>query len=156
MRVVLLAVAVGLVLTGSPAYAAEERSAVAVADRAGAPREMLQQLEKLAGRPLGEVQRVLAVDAGKVELTAEQAERLVAGGEVDGVKVLGTVPGGKDVLDTTFTDLSDGTFDGPGEVAPFRSALIFGGYLPEGREWCLTMCISMGRTVAECVLLSRS
>ncbi|GAA1420526.1 hypothetical protein ACFQZ4_06955 [Catellatospora coxensis] len=156
MRVVLAAVAVGLVLAGSPAYAGEDRPTVAVADQAGAPREMLEQLAKVAGRPLGEVQRVLAVDAGKVELTAEQAERLVAGGEVDGVKVLGTMPGGKDLLGTTFTDLSDGAFDGPGEVAPFRSALIFGGYLPDGREWCLTMCISTGRSVAECVLLSRS
>ncbi|MBB5873539.1 ABC-type glycerol-3-phosphate transport system substrate-binding protein [Allocatelliglobosispora scoriae] len=148
--------AAGLAFVGAaaPAAAATEPT-VTVADRPGAPGEALGQLAKLTGSSLGTVERVVVVDADGVRLTAKQVEALAAGAELDGVKVLGVVPGSKDVLGTTLTDLSDGTYDGPGGIAAFRSALIFASYDGETREWCLTMCISMGRTVAQCILLSR-
>jgi hypothetical protein len=144
-----------LAVTNSASYAADGDPTVTVADRPGAPREALQQLEKMSGSPLGTLDRVLAVDAGGARLTGGQAEALVAGKEVDGVMVLGVMPGSQDVLDTTMFDLSDGAYDGPRSGESFTSALIFATYVPEGREWCLTMCISTGRTVAECILLSR-
>lgn len=144
-----------LAVTNIASYAADGDPTVTVADRPGAPREMLQQLEKVAERPLGTLDKVMAVDAGGARLTGAQVEALVAGGEVDGVKVLGVMPGSQDVLDTTMTDLSDGAYDGPRSGETFTSALIFATYLPEGREWCLTMCIASGKTVRECILLSR-
>ncbi|HCT78863.1 MAG TPA: hypothetical protein DGG94_05970 [Micromonosporaceae bacterium] len=145
----------GLVLSGATSYAADGDPTVVVADRPGAPGEMLHQLEKVTGRPLGTLDKVMAVDSGGVRLTGKEVEALAAGSDVAGVKVLGVMPGSKDILDTTMTDLSDGAYDGPRGSEAFGSALIFASYVPEGREWCLTMCISTGRSVVECILLSR-
>ncbi len=155
----------GLVLSGCASNAADGDPTVVdptvvdptvvVADQPGAPREMLHQLEKLTGRPLGTLDKVMAVDSGGVVLTGKEVEALAAGSDVDRVKVLGVVPGSEDILDTTMTDLSDGAYDGPHGSESFKSALIFASYVPEGRQWCLTMCISRGRTVVECILLSR-
>jgi hypothetical protein len=141
-----------LSVTNVASYAADGDPTVVVADRPGSPRDMAQQLEKLTGRPLGTLDRVMAVDTGGARLTGAQVEALAAGGEIDGVKVLGEMPGSKEILDTTMFDLSDGTYDGPtsGEFA--TAGVIFIHSVP-GREWCLTMCMSTGRTFRECVLL---
>jgi hypothetical protein len=97
---------------------------------------------------------VLAVDAGGRDLTVDQLEALVAGEEVDGVKVVGAMPGGRDILDTTMADLADGVYDGNGDGTA-TSALIFATSVPDGRDWCLTMCIAGGKSVRECILLRR-
>ncbi len=141
-----------LSLTNVASYAADGDPTVVVADRPGAPREMAQQLEKLTGRPLGTLEKVLAVDTGGKRLTGDQVEALAAGGEVDGAKVLGVLPGSKDVLETTIFDLSDGKYDGPVSGESATAGVIFIHSVP-GREWCLTMCMSTGRTLQECIAL---
>jgi hypothetical protein len=144
-----------LAATNTAAFGADADPKVTVQDRPGAPREMLQQLEKLTGHPAGTLKQVTAVDTGGKALTPEQIEALAAGKEPDGVKVLGVMPGSKELLETTISDLSDGTYDGPRDSTElYRSAVVFDLFLP-GYEWCLTICISTGRSVSECIELSR-
>ena len=156
-KTIIAAVAVAvLAATNTAAFGADADPTVTVQDQPGAPRDMLQQLEKLTGRPQGTLKQVMAVDTGGEKLTPEQIEALATGREAKGVKVLGVMPGSKELLDTTISDLSDGTYDGPRDSAElFRSAVVFDLFLP-GYEWCLTICISTGRSVAECIQLSRS
>lgn len=146
-----------LAVTGGLAPAAQGKEGdptVVVTDKPGAPREMLLQLEKLTGRPQGTLDRVVAVDTGGARLTPGQIEAIAAGKDADGVKVLGEMKGGEKLLDTTLADLSDGSFDGRGEADYYRSAVIFDLFVP-GYEWCLTICVSTGRSVSECIQLSR-
>ncbi|WFF00844.1 hypothetical protein [Micromonospora sp. WMMD964] len=152
--IVATALIVGLTASYAPSHAAEDEARTTVTDHPGAPATMLRQLEDLTGRPVGDLDRVLAVDTGGRTLTGDQLEALVAGGEVDGVKVVGTMPGGRDVLGTTMADLADGTFDGTGGGGTATS-LIFASSVPGGREWCLTMCVASGKSVWECLLASR-
>ncbi len=154
MRAAFIATVVAAMLsvTNVASYAADRDPTVVVADRPGAPRDMVQQLEKLTDRSLGTLDKVMAVDTGGARLTGAQVEALAAGGEVDGVKVLGEMPGSQDLLDTTMFDLSDGTYDGPVSGESATSGVIFIYSVP-GREWCLTMCMSTGRTFHECVML---
>jgi hypothetical protein len=152
---IIMAVAAALLaVTNAAGHARDDYPTVTVEDRPGAPREMLQQMGKLTGLPMDTVNGVIAVDTGGERLTAEQAEALAAGKEVDGTKVLGVMRGGEELLDTTMADLSDGTFDGPRGDEFTSSVVLFDGFVP-GYEWCLTMCIASGRTVWDCVLLSR-
>ncbi|MEU7573708.1 hypothetical protein [Micromonospora sp. NPDC049240] len=116
---------------------------------------MLRQFEDLTGRPVGDLDKVLAVDAGGRALTADQMEALVAGEEVDGVKVVGTMPGGRDILGTTMADLADGSYDGTGDGETATTSLIFASSVPGGREWCLTMCVANGKSIWECLLSRR-
>jgi hypothetical protein len=149
-----------LAATNSAAMAKEsgkdaDNPTVTVQDKPGAPRDMLQQLDKLTGER-HTLRQALAVDTGGAKLTYEQAEALAAGKEPDGVKILGVMRDGEKLLDTTMSDLSDGTFDGPRDSSEvFRTVVVYDLFLP-GYEWCLTICISTGRSVAECVRLSRS
>lgn len=124
---------------------------LSVNDRPGAPAAMLQQLERLAGQPLGDLEKVVAVDADGRRLSIDQLEALVAGEDVDGVKVLGTMAGSRELLETTLADLADGEFDGRDGGAT-TSTVMFATRIPEGREWCLTMCIASGKSVYECIL----
>lgn len=156
MRIAIIAAVTAAVLgvANVAAYAEDDYPTVTVNDQPGAPREMLQQLEKLIGQRLDTLNTVMAVDTGGERLTVEQVEALAAGKEIEGAKVLGVMRGSEELLDTTMADLSDGAYDGPREAELLRSAVIFDLFLP-GYEWCLTMCIASGRTVSECVLLSR-
>lgn len=141
-----------LALAYVPSSAEDNLARVTVTDQAGAPGQLLQQLERATGRSLGTLQTVMAVDTAGRELTVDQLEALMSGRAVEGVRVLGSMAGSRDVLGTTMADLADGRFDGTaGEVAP-TTALLFANDIPQGREWCLTMCISGGRTVMECIL----
>lgn len=144
--------ATALAIGWVPSAAADGEASVTVTDQPGAPGEMLQQLERLTGRPVGTLEKVVAVDTAGQSLTIDQAAALVAGEEVDGVRVLGTMPGSQDLLDTTMADLSDGWYDGPGDAETSTSTLLFATSIPDGREWCLTMCIASGKTVRECIL----
>ena len=116
---------------------------------------MLQRFEEMTGRPVGDLDTVLAVDTGGRNLSVDQLEALVAGKEVDGVKVLGAMSGGRDILATTMADLADGVYDGTGDSGTATSSLLFASSTPEGREWCLTMCMASGKSFWECVLSRR-
>jgi hypothetical protein len=148
--------AVALVLSGVPAYAADSPPTVTVIDKPGAPGEMLQQMAKLMQRPEGTLEKVIAVDPGTVQLTVKDVEALAAGADVPGVKVLGVMAGGKELLATTMSDLSDGKYDGPRDSAetPGSVMIFMDGVFDYG--WvCLTMCISYGHSVSECMGMTR-
>ncbi|MEU7655315.1 hypothetical protein AB0C42_29010 [Micromonospora taraxaci] len=152
--IVTTALIVGLTASYAPSHAAEDEARTTVTDHPGAPGTMLRQLEDLTGRPVGDLDTVLAVDTGGRNLTDDQLEALVAGKEVDGVTVVGTMPGSRDILGTTMADLADGTYDGSGDSGTATS-LIFASSVPGGRNWCLTMCVASGKSVWECLLASR-
>ncbi|MGW3787671.1 hypothetical protein ACWD5Z_24015 [Micromonospora chokoriensis] len=152
--IVTTALIVGLAASYAPSHAAEDEARTTVTDHPGAPGTMLRQLEDLTGRPVGDLDKVLAVDTGGRNLTDDQLEALAAGREVDGVKVVGTMPGSRDILGTTMADLADGTYDGSGDSGTATS-LIFASSVPGGRNWCLTMCVASGKSVWECLLASR-
>ncbi|MBQ1020924.1 hypothetical protein KBX71_24030 [Micromonospora sp. D93] len=150
--IVTTALIVGLTASYAPSQAAEGGEArTTVTDHPGAPGTMLQQFEDLTGRPVGDLDTVLAVDTGGRNLTGDQLEALAAGKEVDGVKVVGTIPGSRDVLGATMADLADGAYDGKGDSGTATS-LLFASSTPDGREWCLTMCVASGKTIWECLL----
>src|SRR5687768_2977673 len=96
-----------------PSQADDIGARVTLTDQPGAPAEVLQRLEMQTGRPVGTLTRVLAVDTAGQNLTADQFAALATGREVDGVRVLGVMPGGPELLGTTLADLSDGSYDGP-------------------------------------------
>lgn len=150
--IVTAALIVGLAASYTPSQAAEGEARTTVTDQPGAPGMMLQRFEDLTGQSVGDLDKVLAVDAGGRNLTVDQLEALVAGEEVDGVKVVGTMPGGRGILDTTMADLADGVYDGKGDSETATSSLLFATSVPGGREWCLTMCIAAGKSVRECML----
>ncbi|MFE9206778.1 hypothetical protein [Micromonospora sp. NPDC007230] len=112
---------------------------------------MLREIERLAGQPLGDLDKVVAVDTGERLLTVDQLEALVAGEEIEGVQVLGSMSGRPEMLDTTLADLADGAFDGR-DGGGATSTVLFATSVPESREWCLTMCIASGKSVHECIL----
>ncbi|MET8040368.1 hypothetical protein ABZU25_05815 [Micromonospora sp. NPDC005215] len=145
---------VGLTASYAPSQAAEDEARTTVTDHPGAPGTMLQRFEDLTGQPVGDLDAVLAVDAGGRDLTRDQLAALVAGEQVDGVKVVGTMPGSRKLLGTTMADLADGAYDGRGDGGTATS-LLFASSTPDGREWCLTMCIASGKTVWECILSRR-
>jgi hypothetical protein len=116
---------------------------------------MLQRLADQAGQPVGDLDKVLAVDVGGRSLTVDQVEALVAGEHVDGVRVVGAMPGGGSILDTTMADLADGVHDGKGDPGAATSSLLFATSVPGRWGWCLTMCASSGKTIWECLRLSR-
>ncbi|MEU8255114.1 hypothetical protein AB0C06_12725 [Micromonospora inaquosa] len=153
--IVTTALIVGLTASYAPSQAAEGDARTTITDHQGAPGTMLQQFEELTGRPVGDLDKVLAVDTGGRNLTGDQLEALATGKEVDGVKVVGTIPGNRDVLGTTMADLADGAYDGRGDSGTATS-LLFASSTPDGREWCLTMCVASGKTVWECLHLRRT
>ncbi|MFG1838061.1 hypothetical protein ACGFH8_06445 [Micromonospora sp. NPDC049175] len=154
VTIVTTALIVGLTASYAPSQAAEDEARTTVTDHPGAPGTMLQRFEELTGRPVGDLDTVLAVDAGGRDLTSDQLTALVAGERVDGVTVVGTMPGSRDLLGTTMADLADGAYDGRGDGGTATS-LLFASSTPDGREWCLTMCIASGKTVWECILSRR-
>jgi hypothetical protein len=145
----------GLATSYAPSRAAEGDTRTTVTDQPGAPGMMFQRFEDLTGQPAGDLDKVLAIDAGGRSLTVDQLEALVAGEEVDDVKVVGTMPGARDILDTTMADLADGTYDGKGDSGTATSSLLFATSVPDGREWCLTMCVASGKSVWECIMSRR-
>ncbi|MFE9191267.1 hypothetical protein ACFYL6_16810 [Micromonospora sp. NPDC007208] len=153
--IVTAALIVGLTASYAPSQAADGEARTTVTDHPGAPGTMLRQFEDLTGRPVGDLDKVLAVDTGGRNLTGDQLEALAAGKEVDGVKVVGTIPGSRDVLGTTMADLADGAYDGRGDNGTATS-LLFASSTPDGREWCLTMCVASGKSVWECLLSRRT
>ncbi|MFI6233897.1 hypothetical protein ACIBD9_10115 [Micromonospora sp. NPDC050784] len=153
--IVTTALIVGLTASYAPSQAADGEARTTVTDHPGAPGTMLQQFEDLTGRPVGDLDKVLAVDTGGRNLTGDQLEALAAGKEVDGVKVVGTIPGSRDVLGTTMADLADGAYDGRGDNGTATS-LLFASSTPDGREWCLTMCVASGKSIWECLLSRRT
>ncbi|MEU8169433.1 hypothetical protein AB0B97_23375 [Micromonospora sp. NPDC049004] len=155
VTVVTAALVVALVASYAPSHAADDAARQTVTDQPGAPGIMFQRFEEMTGQPVGDLDTVLAVDTGGRTLTADQLEALVAGREVDGVTVLGAMSGGRDVLDTTMADLADGVYDGRGDSGTATSSLLFASSTPEGREWCLTMCMASGKSFWECVLSRR-
>ncbi|MET8084700.1 hypothetical protein [Micromonospora sp. NPDC005237] len=148
--VVTVALVVGLVASYAPSHAAEDTARTTVTDQPGAPGMMLRQFEDLTGQPVGDLDTVLAVDAGGRDLTADQLAALVAGEKVDGVTVVGAMPGGREILGTTMADLADGVYDGRGDSGT-ATALLFASSVPGGREWCLTMCMASGKSYWECI-----
>ncbi|MGC4836849.1 hypothetical protein ACLQ3D_20335 [Micromonospora vinacea] len=153
--IVTTALIVGLTASYAPSQAAEGDARTTITDHPGAPGTMLQQFEDLTGRPVGDLDKVLAVDPGGRNLTGDQLAALAAGKQVDGVKVVGTIPGSRDVLDTTMADLADGAYDGRGDGGTATS-LLFASSTPDGREWCLTMCVASGKSIWECLLSRRT
>ncbi|MEV0214217.1 hypothetical protein [Micromonospora sp. NPDC050695] len=153
VTIVTAALIVGLTASYAPSQAAEDQARTTITDQPGAPGSMLHQFEDLTGRPVGDLDTVLAVDTGGRNLTVDQLDALVAGREVDGVTVLGAMSGGRDILDTTMADLADGVYDGRGDTP--TSSLLFASSTPDGREWCLTMCMASGKSFWECVLSRR-
>ncbi|MEU8155604.1 hypothetical protein AB0B94_18235 [Micromonospora sp. NPDC048986] len=153
--IVTTALIVGLTASYAPSQAAEGEARTTITDHPGAPGTMLRQFEDLTGRPVGDLDKVLAVDTGGRTLTGDQLEALAAGKEVDGVTVVGTIPGGRDVLGTTMADLADGAHDGSGDSGTATS-LLFSSSTPDGREWCLTMCVASGKTIWQCLLSRRT
>ena len=143
----------GLGTLSAPSHAAGGDARTTVTDGPGAPGKVLQQLEKESGKPVGDLAKVLAVDTGGRSLTGDELELLAAGKEVEGVKVLGTMSGDKGILDTTMADLADGVYDGGGGTP--TGSVLFASYTPEGREWCLTMCMASGKSFWECVMSRR-
>ncbi|WP_326549408.1 hypothetical protein [Micromonospora sp. NBC_01813] len=151
--IIVAATVIGLGAPPAPSLAAEGDSETTVADGPGAPGKMFEQLEKASGEPVGDLGKVLAIDTGGRSLTADEQELLVAGKEVEGVKVLGAISGDRSILDTTMADLADGVYDGGGGTP--TGSLLFASYIPDGREWCLTMCMAYGRSFWECVMSRR-
>ncbi|MFI5924943.1 hypothetical protein ACIA3K_03065 [Micromonospora sp. NPDC051543] len=151
--VVVVALIVGLVASYAPSRAAEGDARTTVTDQPGAPGTMLRQFEDLTGRGVGDLNTVLAVDTGGRNVTVDEFAALVAGEKVDGVTVLGTMPGGRDILGTTMADLADGGYDGRSGSG---GTLLFASSVPGGREWCLTMCVASGKSVWECLLSRRT
>lgn len=131
-----------------PAHAAASPPTVTVIDRPGAPRAMLHQLEQLAGKPLAPLSKVVAVDTAGKSPTNEQIDALLAGKDVDGIRVLGVIPASEKVLDTTMADLSDGRYDGTGGTTPTALSLVFGAVdpysVPDHRDFCKTVCTFRG------------
>ncbi|MFI6269313.1 hypothetical protein [Micromonospora zamorensis] len=156
VTIITAALIVGLTASYAPSQAAEGEARTTVTDHPGAPGTMLQRFEDLTGRPVGDLDKVLAVDAGGQDLTSDQLAALVAGEKVDGVKVVGTMPGGRDILGTTMADLADGAYDGKGDTATGTTSLIFASSVPGGRDWCLTMCVASGKSIWECLLSRRT
>ncbi|MEV1075203.1 hypothetical protein [Micromonospora parva] len=155
VAVVTTALIVGLTASYAPSQAADDAARTTITDHPGAPGTMLQRFEELTGRPVGDLDKVLAVDTGGRNLTGDELEALASGKEVDGVKVVGTIAGSRDVLGTTMADLADGTYDGAGDGGTATS-LLFASSAPGGREWCLTMCVASGKSVWECLLSRRT
>ncbi|MEU5964318.1 hypothetical protein ABZ777_24200 [Micromonospora parva] len=155
VAVVTTALIVGLTASYAPSQAADDAARTTITDHPGAPGTMLQRFEELTGRPVGDLDKVLAVDTGGRNLTGDELEALAAGKEVDGVKVVGTIAGSRDVLGTTMADLADGTYDGAGDGGTATS-LLFASSAPGGREWCLTMCVASGKSIWECLLSRRT
>ncbi|MER7589479.1 hypothetical protein ABTW72_18285 [Micromonospora sp. NPDC127501] len=153
--IVTTALIIGLTASYAPSQAAEGEARTTITDHPGAPGAMLHQLEDLTGRPVGDLDKVLAVDTGGRTLTGDQLAALAAGKEVDGVKVVGTIPGSRDVLGTTMADLADGAYDGSGDSGTATS-LLFASSTSDGREWCLTMCVASGKTIWQCLLSRRT
>ncbi|GLZ60248.1 MULTISPECIES: hypothetical protein [Micromonospora] len=153
--VVTAALIVGLTASYAPSQAAEDEARTTITDQPGAPGMMFQRFEELTGHPVGDLDKVLAVDTGGRNLTGDQLEALVAGKEVDGVTVVGTIAGSRGVLATTMADLADGTYDGTGDSGTATS-LLFASSAAGGREWCLTMCVASGKSVWECLLSRRT
>lgn len=153
--IVTTALIVGLTASYAPSQAAEGEARTTITDHPGAPGTMLQQFEDLTGRPVGDLDKVLAVDTGGRTLTGDQLAALAAGKEVEGVTVVGTIPGSRDVLGTTMADLADGAYDGSGDSGTATS-LLFSSSTPDGREWCLTMCVASGKTIWQCLLSRRT
>jgi hypothetical protein len=135
---------------GGPSHA-DGLARVTIVDQPGAPAEALRLMEIQTGRPVGTVTRVLAVDTAGQSLTAGQFAALVAGREVEGVRVLGVMPGSPDLLGTTLADLSDGSYDGPGDDGASGVTVVFASDVPEYREWCLTMCMASLKSLQECI-----
>ncbi|MEU1396777.1 hypothetical protein ABZ403_12050 [Micromonospora zamorensis] len=156
VTIITTALIVGLTASYAPSQAAEGGARTTVTDHPGAPGTMLQRFEDLTGRPVGDLDKVLAVDAGGRDLTSDQLAALVAGEKVDGVKVVGTMPGGRDILGATMADLADGAYDGKGDTATGTTSLIFASSVPGGRDWCLTMCVASGKSIWECLLSRRA
>ncbi|MEU8209624.1 hypothetical protein AB0B85_10540 [Micromonospora sp. NPDC049044] len=154
VTIITTALIVGLTASYTPSQAADDEARTTITDHPGAPGTMLQRFESLTGRPVGDLDTVLAVDAGGRNLTGDQLAALVAGERVDGVKVVGRMPGSRDLLGTTMADLADGAYDGKGDSGTATS-LIFASSVPGGRNWCLTMCVASGKSVWECLLSSR-
>jgi hypothetical protein len=151
VAVVAVLAAVSLTVAAVPAGAAGDGARLTIEDGRGAPGQALREIERLAGQPLGDLDKVVAVDTGDTVLTVDQLESVVSGEEIKGVRVLGAMDGRPQLLDTTLTDLADGVFDGrDGGVA--RSTVLFATSVPEGREWCLTMCVASGKSVYDCIL----
>ncbi|MFG1918660.1 hypothetical protein [Micromonospora sp. NPDC048898] len=155
VTIITTALLVGLTASYAPSQAADDEARTTVTDHPGAPGTVRQQFEELTGRPVGDLDRVLAVDTGGRDLTDDQLTALMAGERVDGVTVVGTMPGGRDILGTTMADLADGAYDGRGDGATATS-LLFASSTPDGREWCLTMCVAAGKSIWECLLSRRS
>ncbi|MCG5443381.1 hypothetical protein NIE79_001185 [Micromonospora sp. NIE79] len=153
--IVTTALIVGLTASYAPSQAADGEARTTITDHPGAPGTMLQQFEDLTGRPVGDLDKVLAVDTGGRTLTSDQLAALATGKEVDGVKVVGTIPGSRDVLGTTMADLADGAYDGSGDSGTATS-LLFSSSTPDGREWCLTMCVASGKSIWQCLLSRRT
>ncbi|WP_328652616.1 hypothetical protein OG598_00865 [Micromonospora sp. NBC_00330] len=153
--IVTTALIVGLTASYAPSQAAEGEARTTITDHPGAPGTMLRQFEDLTGRPVGDLDKVLAVDTGGRNLTGGQLAALAAGEKVDGVTVVGTIPGSRDVLGTTMADLADGAYDGSGDSGTATS-LLFASSTADGREWCLTMCVASGKTIWECLLSRRT
>ncbi|MDG4802739.1 hypothetical protein [Micromonospora sp. WMMD980] len=153
--VVAAALIVALTASYSPSQAAEEEARTTITDHPGAPGTMLRQFEDLTGRPVGDLDTVLAIDAGGRSLTGDQLEALVAGEKVEGVEVVGTMPGDRGILDTTMADLADGSYDGVDGGGTATTSLIFASSVPGGRDWCLTMCVANGKSIWECLLSRR-
>ncbi|MGC4758302.1 hypothetical protein [Micromonospora trifolii] len=153
--IVTTALIVGLTASYAPSQAADREARTTITDHPGAPGAMLQQFEDLTGRPVGDLDKVLAVDTGGRTLTGDQLAALATGKEVDGVKVVGTIPGSRDVLGTTMADLADGAYDGSGDSGTATS-LLFSSSTPDGREWCLTMCVASGKSIWQCLLSRRT
>jgi hypothetical protein len=156
-RATIVTAALIVVLAGSyaPAHADEHEGRTTVTDQPGAPGTMLQRLADQTGQPVGGLDTVLAVDAGGRSLTADQVKALVVGEPVDGVKVVAAMPGGASMLDTTMADLADGVYDGKGDTGTATTSLLFATSVPGRWGWCLTMCASSGKTIWECLRLSR-
>ncbi|MEU7847249.1 hypothetical protein AB0B74_26640 [Micromonospora parva] len=155
VAIVTTALVVGLTASYAPSQAADGEARTTITDHPGAPGTMLQRFEELTGRPVGDLDKVLAVDTGGRNLTGDQLEALATGKEVDGVTVVGTIAGSRGVLGTTMADLADGKYDGTGDSGTATS-LLFASSAPGGREWCLTMCVASGKSIWECLLSRRT
>lgn len=151
LAIVAALVVSGLATAGVPS-GATELPRLTITDGPGAPGDLLQQIERLAGQPLGDLQLAVAVDTGGRPLTTDQIGALLAGREVDGVQVLGAMSGSQEILDTTIADLSDGRYDGPRDEGVSTATVLFASSVAGGREWCLTMCLASLRPLRECIL----
>ncbi|GIJ25625.1 hypothetical protein Vqi01_07870 [Micromonospora qiuiae] len=141
--------AVALAVASVPSGAVETVvPTVTVTDQPGAPGQMLYEMERLTGKPLGGLDQVTAVETEGKGLTVDQLMALAAGDDVKGVKLLGVMPGGKELLNTTMADLADGRYDGSPTDGKPTSTLVFANSVPDGRDWCTTLCTDyMGRWI---------